>query len=250
MLAVKKPKSGPDYGLRSQDLPRMQNLIVAKIVGLNSRAGRLSNSKSCHPFQNIFRSFDFFGLFFKIIDTLYNSKGQILTFSSYPGLVYSGDDFTLTSSGLAITETTIGNSNKALWNQVKPHGQVLEGFRSMVATRLANSGKKWSQIFARRNSGTYNNQWMVVDYKRFKPGKPLSEKGLLWVLEQLPGHIHMEDMTKVLVAKTYWPSYNTPYFKDIFEMSGSPANVAKFGDWFTYDKTPRALIFKRDHRFL
>ena len=23
--------------------------------------------------------------------------------------------------------------------------------------------------------------------------------------------------------------------------------VAKYGDWFTYERTPRALIFKRDH---
>ena len=58
----------------------------------------------------------------------------------------------------------------------------------------------------------------------------------------------MEDMTGFLTGKSYWPSYNSPYFKDIFNMSGSPANVEKFGDWFSYDKTPRALIFKRDQR--
>lgn len=29
-------------------------------------------------------------------------------------------------------------------------------------------------------------------------------------------------------------------------MSGNWANVEKYGDWFTYDKTPRALIFGRD----
>ena len=57
----------------------------------------------------------------------------------------------------------------------------------------------------------------------------------------------MEDKTSVLASQSYWPSYNTPYYQDIFNLSGSPANVAKFGDWFTYDKTPRALIFKRDH---
>ena len=174
--------------------------------------------------------------------------GQVLSFSGYPGIIYSGDDFTLSSSGLAITETTIGNSNKDLWKFVKPHGQILEGFRSMVANRLARNGKMWSKIFARRNSGTYNNQWMVIDYTKFKPGKVLPKQGLLWILEQLPGHIHMEDLTHVLTSQTYWPSYNTPYYKDIFNLSGSPANVAKFGDWFTYDKTPRALIFKRDQR--
>ncbi|KAK8765066.1 hypothetical protein V5799_032324, partial [Amblyomma americanum] len=68
----------------------------------------------------------------------------------------------------------------------------------------------------------YNNQWMVVDYKKFVPGQPLPD-GLLYVLEQLPAS------------------------EFIFNMSGSPEQVKKFGDWFTYDKTPRALIFKRDH---
>ena len=54
-------------------------------------------------------------------------------------------------------------------------------------------------------------------------------------------------MTPILSGQTYWASYNTPFFEDIFNMSGGPENVAKYGDWFTYDKTPRALIFDRDH---
>ena len=100
-----------------------------------------------------------------------------MSFSGYPGVIYSGDDFTISTSGLAIIETTIGNSNKDLWKFVKPHGQILEGFRSLIANRLAKNGKHWSKIFARRNSGTYNNQWMVVDFKKFKPGKKLPTKG-------------------------------------------------------------------------
>ena len=171
--------------------------------------------------------------------------GRSMSFSGYPGVIYSGDDFNVISSGLAVIETTIGNSNADLWKYVKPHGAVLEGIRATVANRLAHNGKSWTHIFSKRNSGTYNNQWMVLDYQKFKPGKPLVD-GLLWVLEQLPGHVHSEDVTQVLRTQSYWPSYNTPYFKDIFNMSGAPANVKKFGDWFTYDKTPRALIFKRD----
>ncbi len=42
----------------------------------------------------------------------------------------------ISSSGLVVIETTIGNSNKDLWNLVRPVGQVLEGIRATVANRL------------------------------------------------------------------------------------------------------------------
>ena len=107
------------------------------------------------------------------------------------------------------------------------------------------AGKEWTEIFGRHNSGTYNNQWMIVDYKTFKPGQPLRD-GLLWVLEQLPSYIESRDMTDTLRQQLYWPSYNCPYFPTVFNLSGVPAMVQQYGDWFSYDKTPRALIFQRD----
>ena len=174
--------------------------------------------------------------------------GRTISFSSYPGSIFSGDDFYISSAGLAIMETTIGNSNATLWDDVKPKGQVLEWMRNIVANRLASTGKEWTDYFKRYNSGTYNNQWMIADYKLFKPGKALPEKDLLWVLEQIPGFIHADDQTQLLKDQTYWPSYNIPFYKDVFNLSGSLPNVAKFGDWFTYEKNPRARIFARDHK--
>ena len=35
----------------------------------------------------------------------------------------------------------------------------------MVANRLANSGKIWTDLIAKENSGTYNNAWHVLDWK-------------------------------------------------------------------------------------
>ncbi|XP_021942311.1 putative phospholipase B-like 2 isoform X2 [Zootermopsis nevadensis] len=175
--------------------------------------------------------------------------GHVITFSSYPGTIQSGDDFYVTSAGLVTLETTTGNSNHSLWQYVKAEGQVLEQVRTMVANRLGHCGMSWSKAFTLYNSGTYNNQWMVVDYKRFKKGTPqhLLRDKLLWVLEQLPGYIRAEDKTQVLRQQSYWPSYNTPYFPDIYSMSGQGELAAKYGDWFTYDRTPRALMFRRDH---
>jgi len=95
------------------------------------------------------------------------------------------------------------------------------------------------------NSGTYNNQWVIVDLKLFEAMKPL-KKGLLTVLEQIPTLIISSDLTHVLKSQTYWPSYNSPYYKRIFNLSGDQENVDKHGDWFSYERSPRALIFKRD----
>ncbi|ELU15812.1 hypothetical protein CAPTEDRAFT_183314 [Capitella teleta] len=172
--------------------------------------------------------------------------GHAMTFSSYPGVLMSGDDFYTISSGLVSQETTIGNSNSTLWSKISPENSVLEGIRNMVANRLAHNASEWAQIFARFNSGTYNNQWMIVDYNKFTPGSP-PHNGFLHVLEQIPGMIVHDDQTKHLINATYWSSYNTAFYPEIFNASGGPEQVAKYGDWFSYERTPRALIFKRDH---
>ncbi|XP_076841458.1 putative phospholipase B-like 2 isoform X1 [Brachyhypopomus gauderio] len=176
--------------------------------------------------------------------------GSTQVFSSYPGSIFSGDDFYILSSGLVTMETTIGNSNPDLWKFVRPSGAVMEWLRNIVANRLARSGKEWVDIFSRFNSGTYNNQWMIVDYKNFIPGAPKMNQGLFTVLEQIPGMIQTADKTKELYEMGYWASYNIPYFEDVFNASGGQDLVKKYGSWFSYSENPRALIFRRNQSFV
>ncbi|KAL4002494.1 Phospholipase B family protein [Acanthocheilonema viteae] len=172
--------------------------------------------------------------------------GYATSFSSYPGVLASLDDFILASSGLAIIETTISIFNHSLYNAVRSDGQLHCWIRSIIATKLANTAKQWMQIFARYNSGTYNNQWSVLDYKLFKPNEKLPTNNLLWVLEQTPGLVISHDMTWFLKNYTYWPSYNIPYFKIISEISGFKEK-GQLLDWYKWESCPRAKIFKRDH---
>lgn len=171
------------------------------------------------------------------------SQAKSVAMSSYPGTLFSIDDFYLTSTHMAILETSIENYNTSLWSAyVRPEAIILEFIRNSVANRLASSGEEWVAYFSKLNSGTYNNQFMVVDYKR--RGKT---SGLLTVLEQMPGLVESADMTEHLLGTSYWPSYNVPYFRSVYEYSEQEKMVAKYGDFFTYDRTARALIFKRDH---
>jgi hypothetical protein len=78
--------------------------------------------------------------------------------------------------------------------------------RVLVANLLATSGEEWTSIFIKNNSGTYNNQYMVVDTKQFIPGVG-AQSGFLWIVEQFPGKtvrslIYMkmsQDVTDVMV---------------------------------------------------
>ncbi len=65
--------------------------------------------------------------------------------------------------------------------------QVMAWIRNLVANRLASNGAEWSNVFGHYNSGTYNNQWMIVDYKLFNPKAEALAPGTLWLFEQIPG---------------------------------------------------------------
>jgi N-glycosylase/DNA lyase len=39
--------------------------------------------------------------------------------------------------------------------------------RAIASNRLATSGNTWVETFSRYHSGTYSNQWMVIDFNRY-----------------------------------------------------------------------------------
>ena len=62
----------------------------------------------------------------------------------------------------------------------------------------------------------------------------------------MPAMIRAEDVTHVLREQGYWASYNVPYFKDQFKMTGQEDMVRKYGPHFSYENNARANIFRRD----
>jgi len=90
--------------------------------------------------------------------------------------------------------------------------------RVRLASHAANDGKSWAKHFEKHNSGTYNNQYMIIDYKLFKPKNALAEN-TLWIIEQMPGSVYSKDAT-IELERGYWPSYNVPYFDEVYIGSG------------------------------
>ncbi|CAF3816372.1 unnamed protein product [Rotaria magnacalcarata] len=173
--------------------------------------------------------------------------GADTIFSSYPGTLHSVDDFYMTRPGnMTIIETTISNNNDDLTHNIIPIS-VPEWMRVVIANRLSDSGQDWVNNFFLFNDGTYNNEWMIVDFKQFTPGQS-PRKGFLTVAEQLVTNFLSQDMTDTLVNKTYWASYNNVYFPEFRKLSGEEALAQQKGpELYSWKNSSRAKIFERDH---
>ena len=304
---------------------------------------------------------------FKVYDFKYDlfgkEKHSKIIFSSYPGTLTSTDDFYMLNSKISILETTLEILDRDLYMKasVSADGHVPNYIRISVANRIANTGKHWTELFKQNNSGTYNSQWMILDfgvlnevnalaskidnnnydysnsnnsnsvfgndvqkylnaaptsgsifstqlfsakgnhdnynnddnyaqnplgntrqlfdnyngdYYRFKEkiqkkmfnanAKNLSTKsknkgsanininnqeimsklnGFFYVLEQIPGYIHIEDQTKFLFKTSFWASYNRPFYESIYTKSGYAEMMKKYGLIYSYYDNPRAKLF-------
>jgi hypothetical protein len=172
-------------------------------------------------------------------------KSPTVAFTSYPGCLQSTDDFYLTTQQLYVAETTNDVFNSSLYLDFISPQTVPEWIRIILANRMGGSGSEWVDIYSQFNSGTYNNQWQIVDYKLFTPGQPI-KPGTLWIAEQVPGFIVAKDETSYLVNQGFWPSYNIPFFSFIYNISGYPPMYEKYGNEYSYSMCARAQIFRRD----
>ena len=187
----------------------------------------------------VFKTYDF--------DAFMPHAAQTVTFSSYPGVMVSIDDYYTTSTGLIVTETSFNTFNASLYSAVVPN-TVLYWLRVAVANRLTNNGKDWTEVFGWHNSGTYNAQWMVLDLKKFTPHQDLPV-GTLWISEQFPGLYWSKDVTGTLASAGQWGSFNLPYNRTLFDVSGTAAQEVTSGmEMNSWQLNVRAQIWRRDWR--
>lgn len=170
------------------------------------------------------------------------------SFSAKPGSIYSKDDFYVLprdDQKLVVMETTNGVMNSTLYEFVTPKS-LLTWQRVPMANSLATSSKQWTDIFAKHNSGTYANMWMVADMKLFSPLEGVSND-FLWIIEVAPSIASAMDVTSAFLAQgSYWASYNIPYQQDVYVESGFQQAYDTYGDAYSYTNCPRALIFARN----
>ncbi|XP_048758245.2 phospholipase B-like 1 [Ostrea edulis] len=243
LLNVIDPSSSADWQTmtHSQILSYVQDkgMCSALIKVLGAYEDIFMSHSSWFVYQATMRIYKHYN--FNVRDPATSAKR--VSFSSYPGFLESLDDFYHMSSNMVMLQTTNNVFNKTLYNYVKPES-LFAWQRVRVANMIANGGEEWAKIVAQYNSGTYNNQYMIIDLKKIHL-KSSIEDDALWVVEQIPSLVESGDQSAIL-RTGYWASYNVPFFEKVYNLSGYPEVVAKEGTDFSYQLAPRAKIFRRD----
>lgn len=168
-----------------------------------------------------------------------------IAFSSYPGTISSTDDYYVMNSGISVMDTSLELLNPNVWEAVedfplRPH--IPNFVHIMAVNRLAKSAPHWARLIQSQNTGTYNSQWIVLDYNQFKVGSAVAD-GTLWVIETMPGMTEARDMSYYLRSKGYWPSMNRPFFDKTREASGHDAAQKSHGALYSWADNPRGKLF-------
>lgn len=181
--------------------------------------------------------------------THFVSELRHVHFSASPGLLASLDDFYVVhspSTKLVVIETTNDLYNPALFELVTPRS-CLCWARAIAANAIAISSPSWASAFSFHASGTYTNQWQILDLNLFVPGFAPPPNTFV-IAEEIPGKVGVQDATTFLVSEGYWASYNIPWIEDISKKSGNEAACnlwAAVGNFDScWESAPRANIFR------
>jgi hypothetical protein len=142
-------------------------------------------------------------------------------YSGRPGDLNSKDDFYILSNRMVVLETSLMIYDKDLYKNLTP-SSVPKWLRCNVANMLAQNGKDWISIFFTYNSGTHNNQWLIVDMNKFEDYiHSGTAQGIVYLVEQIPTEkSYYTDMSAELIEKSYVSSHNAPYFEEVINLAG------------------------------
>ena len=185
---------------------------------------------------------------YRFISSKNDFKSKVVAFPSYPAILISQDDFYYVDSNLLVMETTNQILNESVYDKTTPYA-LLTWVRVIISNRMASSAEEWTKIFKKENSGTYNNQFMILDLNLIDlKNKKIPEKSLM-IIEQIPGETEISDVTNVL-KEGYWPSYNIPYSEKFYNKCGyiEILNDTKYIPNYDYNNCSRANIFRREQK--
>lgn len=185
---------------------------IVKLINENNEKNILFGHNTWTGFYELLRTY-------KSIDYAFEGDNQILglkpikmKYSSYPGILFSGDEYYTIENNLAITQTSLSTIfPERLVNGLNKKEYIPEFMRIMTINFLSRTGKEWVKNFEKLYNGNhiYFASWIIVDFNKIN-----SNNNLIFIAEEVSENVMTIDYTKEFLKKGYYGSYNLPFFKE------------------------------------
>ncbi len=219
----------------------------------------ISGHNTWSEYCEMMRTLKFMDWAFEGNNQVVGMKPRKLNYSSYPGVLFSGDDFYELESKVVLLQTTLSALNRFIYKGILDVDKYIPEFiRIMTTNLISESGAEWAENYSSYVNHMYLTQWLVLDYKVLekinKDRKASKEnflkesgnyKGLLYLVEEVPGSIKKEDMTEKLLKNKFYGSFNLAFYPEHQELLG----LRSFGsdDFTSKEKNPRYYILEKLH---
>ena len=162
-------------------------------------------------FNELLRTYKKISFVFEGENQIIGMKPFYMQFSSYPGLLFSSDEYYIIRNNLAIVQTSLNVLNGYIYkNLIDVEKYIPEFMRLMIVNMLSSTGKQWKENYylINKNNHLYQASFIVIDYNNIN-----STSDLMYIVEDIPGSVKYTDYTEQLREKGYYGSFNLPFFK-------------------------------------
>lgn len=170
---------------------------------------------------------------------------RTISYSSYPGVLFSGDDFYLLDSKITILQTTLSALDKFAYKDLIDTEEYIPEFMRLMTTNfMSDSGEAWVHNYKNYTNHMYITQWLVLDYNQLDSlNQGNIPTNMVILLEEVPGHFKSLDITDKILKDSYFGSFNLVYFEEHKDVLG----LTKFkGVEFTSERlNPRFYILRQ-----
>lgn len=163
--------------------------------------------------------------------------------SSYPFMIHSDDEFTISDQGLVIVSSSLTMAKDKLETVHYSQQGFPYWFRNIIATLSSHSPSEWSDYYTQLSSTGIGIEYLVVDVKKFVY-KDTFQKEFIFAVDEIPEIVKGQDVTDEFIDKRFFGSYDVPFIKEIYDMAGYDTLAAEDPAWYSYNESNRAKIFQ------
>jgi hypothetical protein len=226
--------------------------VIAKLVETpDGKKDIFAGHNTWSSYSELLRIMKFTSFAFEGENQFFGMKPKRMNYGSYPGVLFSGDDFYLLDSKVGVLQTTLSVINKFSYkNLINLDDYIPEFMRLQIVNFTSESGKEWVDNYKSFKDHMYITQWIVIDYNllhQLNSGTPV-KNNLILLLEEAPKSILSKDITEEFLQKGYYGSFNISYFKEHQDTLG----MSHYSDIDFFDKNynPRYFILQNLHSYV